>query len=140
MPFGRKLRYLLEAAAFFALMAVFGVFSVDMASALGGLMGRRILYRTSVTRRARENLRAAYPDKSAEEIETIIIEMWDNLGRTIAEYPHLETFSFRGPNPRIEIGNLETAVHAIEQGNGILFVSGHFANWEIMPVAGTNRM
>ena len=137
MPFGRKFRYLLEAAAFFALMGVFGALSVDSASALGGFIGRRILYRTSVTRRARENLRAAYPDKSTEEIETIIIEMWDNLGRTIAEYSHLGKFSFRGTNPRIEIGNMETAVRAIEQGKGILFVSGHFANWEIMPLAAT---
>jgi KDO2-lipid IV(A) lauroyltransferase len=133
----RTLRYLLEAAVFFAFMGFFRVLGVDTASAIGGFIGRKILYRTSATARARENLRAAYPDKGAADIEGIIVEMWDNLGRTIAEYPHLEKFSFKGPNPRIEIANMGTAVRAVEANKGLLFVSGHFGNWEIMPLTAT---
>ena len=129
MPFAQKLRYGLEAAVFFAAMGLFRILGVDAASALGGLFGRQVLYRTSISNRARSNLCAAYPDKGEEEIENITVEMWDNLGRTIAEYAHLDKFNFRGADARIEVANMDTAVRKIEQGKGILFVSGHFANW-----------
>ncbi len=130
-----KLRYLAEAAGFFAFVGFFRLFPVDTASGLGGFLGRKILYRTSISNRARANLRAAYPEKNDAEIERIVLEMWDNLGRTVAEYAHLGKFSMMGEQPRIEVANKETGIRVLEQGKGILFVSGHFANWEIMACA-----
>ena len=47
-------------------------------------------------KRARDNLRAAFPEKSDAEIEAIIKEMCDNLGRTVAEYAHLDKLSLKG--------------------------------------------
>ena len=38
----------------------------------------------------RENLTAAFPEKSPEEIETILAGVWDNLGRIGAEFAHLD--------------------------------------------------
>ncbi|MBN9578322.1 MAG: hypothetical protein J0H26_08130 [Alphaproteobacteria bacterium] len=90
LPLAARIRYGTEAAGFFFLMGIFRLLGIDRASALGGFIGREILYRTPLSTRARENLRAAFPEKSAAEIETIIREMWDNLGRTGAEYPHLD--------------------------------------------------
>jgi KDO2-lipid IV(A) lauroyltransferase len=72
---------------------------------------------------------------TAGEIESVLREMWDGLGRTIAEYAHLDRLTIKGPDPRIEIEGLEHANAALASGKGILFVSGHFANWEVMPIA-----
>ena len=83
LPVPMRLRYGAEAALFFAFMALFRILGVDRASALGGFIGRTVLARTHVTRRARENLIAAYPEMSAKEINEILTEMWDNLGRTV---------------------------------------------------------
>src|SRR5262249_33070946 len=41
-------------------------------------------------RTGRANLAAAFPEKSAAEIEEILRGVWDNLGRVAAEYPHLD--------------------------------------------------
>src|SRR3954469_10929275 len=41
-------------------------------------------------RTGRANLKAAFPEKSAAEIEEILTGVWDNLGRVAAEYPHLD--------------------------------------------------
>jgi KDO2-lipid IV(A) lauroyltransferase len=133
-PF-ETLRYGAEAAAFFAVMGMFRLLGIDAASALGSFVGRRILYHSPQSARARANLQAAYPWKTAAEVEAIILEMWDNLGRTIAEYAHLDRLSIRGPDPRITIagGEILDAVRA--RGKGIIFISGHFANWEVMPFA-----
>src|SRR6185437_11462393 len=130
-----RLRYRAEAAIFFAFMGLFRILGVGLASATGGFLGRMLFYRTSLTNRARANLSAAYPEKRNDELNAIIREMWDNLGRTIAEYAHLDRFSCKGPRPRIEIANLDIVDRVLAGGKGVLFVSGHFANWEILPLA-----
>jgi KDO2-lipid IV(A) lauroyltransferase len=128
-----KLRYLAEAAVFFAFMGLFRLLGLDGASALGGFIGRAILYRTGMTKRARENIRAALPEKSPTEVEAILVAMWDNLGRTFAEYAHLEKINVGG---RIQASGVENGLAAMARGQGVLLVSGHFANWEVMLNAG----
>ncbi len=130
-----KLRYGAEAAAFFAFMGLFRMLGIDGASAFGGFIGRNIFYRTGVTKRARDNLKAAFPGMSDAEMNAIIVEMWDNLGRTIAEYAHHDKLTSVGPNPRIEIVGMDILERVVATGKGIEFVSGHFANWEVMPFA-----
>lgn len=133
LSFSQKLRYGTEAALFLAFMGLFRLIGVDAASAVGGFIGREIFARTRVTKRARDNLIAAFPEKSEGERDAIIRTMWDNLGRTVAEYAHLDKFDLSGPNPRIQVKNLEE-IDKI-RGKGALIVSGHFANWEIMPIS-----
>ncbi|HWA29539.1 MAG TPA: lysophospholipid acyltransferase family protein [Rhizomicrobium sp.] len=135
MPPGTMLRYRAEAAAFFGFIGFFGLFGLDRASAIGGWIGRNILYRTPTSQRGRDNLRKAYPEKSDAEIEAILLEMWDNLGRTIAEYAHLDKISLHGDDPRLEAVGLDIVNEALAKGKGVMFVSGHFANWETMPFA-----
>src|SRR5579863_3420116 len=101
----QKLRYGAEAALFLAFMGFFRLMGLDAASALGGFIGRVFFARTRVTKRARDNLASAFPEKSAAERETIIRDMWDNLGRTVAEYAHLDKFDLHGPDPRIRVEN-----------------------------------
>jgi len=130
----QKLRYGAEAAGFFVLMALFRVIGLETASALGGFMGRHIFSLLPPDRTARGNLLAAFPEKSEEERDAIRIAMWDNLGRVVAEYPHLEKFSPLGDDPRITFTVPENPDNY--KGQAILFLSGHFANWEMMPILG----
>jgi KDO2-lipid IV(A) lauroyltransferase len=132
-PLALKLRYGAEAALFLAFMGLFRIMGVDAASAMGGFIGRTIFARTRVTARARENLTRAYPEKSKADIDAILRGMWDNLGRTVAEYAHLDKFDLYGADPRIVTENVEVA-EAI-RGKAVLMLSGHFANWEIMGIA-----
>lgn len=129
----RKLRYGAEAGLFLAFMGLFRIIGVDAASALGGFIGRNIFARTRVTQRARENLVRAFPEKSKAEIDAILRGMWDNLGRTVAEYAHLDKFDLYGADPRIQAEHVEVAEKL--RGKAALLVSGHFANWEIMGIA-----
>jgi KDO2-lipid IV(A) lauroyltransferase len=133
LPLSLKLRYGAEAGLFLAFMGLFRVLGVDAASALGGFIGRAIFARTRVTARARENLERAFPEKSAAEVDAILRGMWDNLGRTVAEYAHLDKFDLYGADPRIETENVDVAEKL--RGKAVLMLSGHFANWEIMGIA-----
>ena len=136
LSFSQKLRYGAEAAVFFAFMGFFRLLGLDGASAVGGFIGRQIFARTRVTKRARENLIAAFPEKSAAEIEAIIAGMWDNLGRTIAEYAHLDKFTASNkPGARLFVSGDAISDAEVAKASGTLFVSGHLANWELMPIA-----
>src|ERR1700744_6475874 len=133
MPFAQMLRYRAEAAAVLIFIGFSLLFGLDGASAMGGWIGRNILRRSAMGRRARDHLTKAYPEKNVAEIEAIELEMFDNLGRTVAEYAHLDKMKLRGPDPRLSVAGIEHAEAAIASGKGVIFVSGHFANWEVMP-------
>ncbi|MEE8438956.1 MAG: lysophospholipid acyltransferase family protein [Micropepsaceae bacterium] len=135
IPFARRLRYFAEAAGFFAIIGGFRLFNIDRASAIGGWIGRKLIAPTRFSNLARENLHAAFPEKSNAEVEKIIRGMWDNLGRVMAEYAHLDKISYKGQDPRISISGLENAPPLERRKNGVLLISAHFANWEIMPTA-----
>jgi len=131
----QRLRYWIETAGFFTAIGFFKLFPIDTASSVGGWIGRRLIAPTSFSNRAFENLRAAYPDKSDAEIAAIVRAMWDNLGRVLGEYGHLDEVRWRAANPRIEVVGVENFDAARVDGKGILLISAHFANWEIMPFA-----
>ena len=136
LTFSRKLRYGAEAALFFLLMGLFRLLSLDAASCLGGWIGRHIFSRLPPGRTARKNLKAAFPEKSEAEIQAILTGMWDNLGRTVAEYPHLKKFDRVGPGSRIEVNGAEHVDATLSAGQGVMFLSAHLANWEMMPMLG----
>ncbi|HLY04767.1 MAG TPA: lysophospholipid acyltransferase family protein [Rhizomicrobium sp.] len=130
-------RYGAEATVFFSVIGFFRLFPIDVASAIAGWLGRTLLYRSHVTARAGANLAAAYPAMAGNQREAILREMWDNLGRNVGEYAHLGTMSIRGERPRIELTGLENYERAVATGKGIIFISAHFANWEVMTFAAT---
>ncbi|WP_029007193.1 lauroyl acyltransferase [Azospirillum halopraeferens] len=125
----------LEAALAYAFVGLFRVLPVDAASALGGWIGRTVGPLLPGTARARRNLTRAFPDKAPGDIDRIIRGMWDNLGRTMAEYPHLRTLGTVGPGGRTEVVGAERIADLRDDGKAGLLVSGHLANWEIQPVA-----
>src|SRR6266404_1108716 len=57
---------------------------------LFGRVSRFIGRRLREDKIGRENLTAAFPEKSPEEIEKILNGVWDNLGRIGAEFAHLD--------------------------------------------------
>ena len=93
-------------------------------------------------RLGRANLRAAFADKSAPEIEQILGGVWDNLGRIAVEFAHLDEFSVAGSGPLtpdVITYAPETAERyrrLVQSGKPVLCFAAHLANWELPAVAG----
>ena len=87
----------IEAAVALMIYSLFKILPIDLASALGGWLGRTIGPRMPISERAVRNLSAAFPEKTPAEIGTIVRGMWDNLCRVVAEYPHLGESTFMMP-------------------------------------------
>jgi Kdo2-lipid IVA lauroyltransferase/acyltransferase len=87
----------------------------------------------------RDNLRAAFPEKSDAEIEHILTGVWDNLGRVAAEFVHLDEMRVVGPDSDspnaiiLEPEMLERCRRLI-QGKASLNFLCHTANWEMSGV------
>ncbi|NIA71193.1 lauroyl acyltransferase [Pelagibius litoralis] len=129
----RWFRHVAEGLALFLVIGVFWILPVDWASNLGGWVARQVGTRLSVNRRAIKHLQIAFPGMPESECRTIIAGMWDNLGRLVAEYPHLGTIA----NPksgRVEVHNAERMVGVQQTGKPFIGFSGHMANFELMPV------
>lgn len=112
---------------------------LDVASGLGGWLGRIVGPRLAITRRARRNLERAIPSMSATEIEAVIRGMWDNLGRTVFEFPNLGAIHNSGDDRRVEVVGGEHIDALRDDGKPGIFFSAHMANWEIGPLSVTQR-
>lgn len=106
------------------------------ASNLGGRLARVLGPRLRVSRIADCNLQRALPGLDAAERAHIIQDVWENLGRTSTELPHLASFARTSAGPGWEIEG-EEYIEAIKAADTqVLFFSGHFGNWEmILPIA-----
>jgi len=109
----------------------FGLLPLDWASAIGGALARTIGPRLGISKRARLNIRRALPELADHEIAKTIAQMWDNLGRVAAEYPHLRQIRVFEPGGRVETHGFEHMDRAVAAGRRMIIFSGHIANWEI---------
>lgn len=112
---------------------------VDYASALMGRILRVLGPLLSKHRIARANLSQAFPDRDGAWIEATLRAMWENLGRTAGEYPHLDSFDCYAPDGRIQVAGAENIDALRDDGRPGLFFSGHLANWEIPSLATIQR-
>ena len=64
-------------------------------------------------------------------------EMWSNYGMTFVEYIFLKYF--RNSNSHIEISGLDIIENINKENKKVIFISGHFANFELMSMELTKR-
>jgi KDO2-lipid IV(A) lauroyltransferase len=90
---------------------------------------------------ARANLTAAFPEKSPEEIETILAGVWDNVGRLGAEFAHLDHIWEHDPaHPELSRIEIQQRTHELFaqlrlDGKPALIFASHLGNWELPAVA-----
>ena len=76
------------------------------------------------------NLDKIVPKFSLIEKENIINMMWSNYGKTFVEYVHLNSFSKKSNHINIKNKNLIEEI--VKKNKPVIFISGHFANYELM--------
>ena len=84
-----------------------------MADFAGSVM-RTLGPRLKEHRIGRANLAAAFPEKSAAEIEAILRGVWDNLGRVAAEFAHIDRLQMFDPDPH-DLGDILYTTEAYER-------------------------
>jgi KDO2-lipid IV(A) lauroyltransferase len=127
--------YWLQALGARAGMALFRALPLDAASWLGGCLARKLGPLAGAHKTAVKNLAFAFPEKDAAARAKLLTGMWDNIGRTLGEYPHLG--ELLNDSARVEIIDPDNIVAKLrDDGKGALLIGMHFGNWELSTIPG----
>ncbi|MCI5050583.1 MAG: hypothetical protein MRY32_09720 [Rickettsiales bacterium] len=127
-------RYVIEFLLVVVLRTFLYLLPIDVASALGGFVARKIGPLTKVHKVAQHNLKTVMPELDDEARNETLNAMWDNFGRVFSEYPHLSSAKMRS---RVHFAQGEGVMreHTKDHSGATIFISGHLANWEVTPLA-----
>ncbi|MFG1372395.1 lipid A biosynthesis lauroyl acyltransferase [Xanthobacter oligotrophicus] len=93
-----------------------------------------------VSKVARRNLTAAYPEKSQGEISALVRGVWANMGRLAAEFAQQDRLWDYDParpgEGRVEVVGAEIFQRLRDDGRPALFFTAHTGNWEMCAIAG----
>jgi KDO2-lipid IV(A) lauroyltransferase len=121
-------RYRLEYVALRAIVGLVRLAPLEVAAHISGKAWRLIAPRLRRHSRALENLAIAYPEKTPEQREAIAHEMWENLGRVMAETMQIDRL-IADPS-RIRVTSPAFDRYKDKLGP-IVGVSLHMGNWEL---------
>ena len=78
------------------------------------------------------NIQRSFPNLSKKEIDIIINKMWCNYGRILSEYMFIKNFKKSKSTFNLEIKGQEILEEIKNSHEPVIFVSGHFNNFELM--------
>ena len=132
----QDLAWRLEAFAFDVVIALTRLAPVDAVSDFGAWFFKALGPLTSAQRVAETNLRIVFPQASDAEIARLLKAQWENTGRTFLELLIMDRI-IKDPT-RVEVVNGARLEEIARNREPVVFVSGHFSNFEVMPAVIVN--
>lgn len=116
------------------------VFPLKFIQSIARLKGRLFYYVLPIRKKtARNNLKLAFPNKTADEINTIIKDCYVNVITLIAEFFYMRKLSVAELGRLMKVKNPELIIEKLKDGRGLILISAHFGNWELTAY-GVSRM
>ena len=128
----KLLKYFFEFIFIYILFLIFKIIGYKNSSNLGEKIGKFFGPFTRSKKKIINNLKDSEIGVDDLERETIIKKMWGNYGRILAEYPFLKKFKNNSLEQYIEIEGKEYLEEIKKDNRRVVFVSGHFNNFELM--------
>tara|TARA_B100000767_G_C19665409_1_gene492884 strand:- start:97 stop:957 length:861 start_codon:yes stop_codon:yes gene_type:complete len=125
-------KYLIQFLIILILFFILKIFGYKYASNIGGFIGSNLgpLFRSKKT--IRHNLNSSLPDLSETQITETIKEMWSNYGRILSDYMYIKKFRHSKLDDYIKIDGSEVFEEIKKNKKPVIFISGHFNNFELM--------
>ena len=128
----KYIKYFFEFVAIITFFFIFRIIGYKNSSNFGELIGKYFgpFFRSNL--KILDNLEKSKIQSSEKERESIVKRMWGHYGRILSEYVYLKQFRQNKLKKFIEIQGLEILKEIKESGDQVVFVSGHFNNFELM--------
>ena len=133
----KNLNYLLQSIVIYLLFFVGKIIGLYSSRKLFSFIFLLIAPKFKSSDIVKKNLRIFSTSLSLKEEKKIISNMWKNYGMTFIEYMYLGFF--RKNNSHIVIKGEKNLHNLIHNKTSAVFVSGHFANYELMSMEITKR-
>tara|TARA_B100000795_G_scaffold81369_1_gene58667 strand:- start:4421 stop:5281 length:861 start_codon:yes stop_codon:yes gene_type:complete len=128
----KLIKYFIQFLAISSLFLIFKIFGLKLAS----LISSKIISTVGPFFRSKDliksNILKALPNLDNNEIKKISQKMWGNYGRILAEYIFIKEFRKTKLNNNIKIVGQEILDEIKKKNEPVIFVSGHFNNFELM--------
>ena len=128
-----QIKYFLQFIAIIFLFSIFKILGLKYSSLLSGYIFKIFgpIFRSSKI--TYSNLNRALPNYSNNQKNNILTKMWNNYGSILAEYMFIKNFreDLKYQN-KIKIVNKEILEKIALNSKPVIFISGHFNNFELM--------
>ena len=124
-----NLKYFIQYIVIIFLLSIFRLLGIKYARILSGKIFTFIgpLFRSN--KLSHKNLLKAFPKSNLDERKKILKKMWANYGYIFSEYIFIKNFR---NDKNLIIENQNYLEKIIKDSQPVIFISGHFSNFELM--------
>ena len=129
----KQIKYLIEFIIIIFLFIIIKLFGLKISQFIFSFIFKIVgpLFRSKKI--SHNNLSLALPNINKSERDKIINNMWVNYGKIFSEYMFIKKFRFNSEfSKKIIIDNQEELEKIKSQKKAVIFISGHFNNFELM--------
>jgi len=127
-----KIKYFFQFLIIIILFSLFKILGIKISSYIGGKLFEFIgpFFRSKEL--IDKNIRRAFPNIDQDRLISINSSMWNNYGRVFAEYMFIKDYRNNNLKNNIIIEGDEILKDLKEKNKKVIFISGHFSNFELM--------
>ena len=127
-----KIKYFFQFLIIIILFSLFKILGIKISSYIGGKLFEFIgpFFRSKEL--IDKNIRRAFPNIDQDKLTSIKSSMWNNYGRVFAEYIFIKDYRNNNLKNNIIIEGEEILKDLKEKNKKVIFISGHFSNFELM--------
>ena len=128
----KKIKYFFEFLIISSLFIIYKFLGLKISSHFSGKLFETFgpIFRSKNL--IKTNIQRAIPKINTSKIKIITKDMWNNYGRTLSEYMFLKGFRNDQFRSNINISGKEILQKIKIEKTPVIFVSGHFSNFELM--------
>ena len=127
-----KIKYFFQFIIIILLFFIFKIIGIKLSSYLGGKIFQFIGPFFRSRKLIETNIKRAFPEIDQKKKNKIINKMWNNYGRVFAEYMFMKDFRKKQLSKNITIEGKEILENIKKNNERVVFISGHFSNFELM--------
>tara|TARA_B100000941_G_scaffold231305_1_gene173735 strand:- start:2285 stop:3139 length:855 start_codon:yes stop_codon:yes gene_type:complete len=125
----KKLNYLIQAIFIYLFFLIGRILGINLSRKIFSFIFLNLGPLFKSEKIIKKNLKVYSQNISNTEEREIIEGMWKNYGMTFIEYIHLDKLKKNG---KIKIHGEQNLTNIIKNNKPVIFISGHFANFELM--------
>jgi len=132
----KKINYFIQYVLIIILFSIFKILGIKLSLIISSSIFRLLGPVIKKNKISRQNLSYVFKNISNQSKKNIIKSMWKNYGKIFAEYMFIKDFRLNPKfSKKIKLENNEILNEVKSKSEPVIFVSGHFNNFELMAMS-----